>query len=352
MNFELLSNIKTKYIGVYKKEKIVDLCDTLLKENFNGNEEIPSVYIVRTLESKAGVINSLILNFVKGLNSIIISRELLSYLNIKELKSIIAHEIGHFKKYLSIAKRISFIPSLFVILGSYIVTSTLIPIIGIYDLFLYLICFILIKLILTWPFKIYKHDKEFLSDLYSAEKYGKLNMINALIKIYQMNNIDTLLNIEISKFIMDSDHLQIKNFKKIKRKIKKKLSKKIYDENLIVDQIKTQLKGMNFKNKKVLSEKKIKKRNQALKKYLKNLSKIRNNKTINWEDVDTNIRDGRIDLIEYEGFIETLKNNPDLQLFTTPKDNNRKMKFGTHPSLRARILFIDQNCSNLERQPS
>ncbi len=346
-NFVPVRSVKTKYIGVYKKDRIVDLCDTLIKENFSEHDEIPTIYIVKNVGNNAFAYNSLILNFVKELNSIILSKELFSFLSIKELSAIIGHEIGHFKKYISIAERISFIPYLFLVLGSYIITSVLFNITGIVDFILYLLCFVLIKSIWNWPLNIFQQDIEFLADLYSANKYGKLNMINALIKIYQMDNIDFLINIEVSKYIMESDHLQIANSEKLRKKIKRKISKKLYDEELILHQITTILKGFHFKNTIILSENTIKKRNRALNSYLKNISKMMNIRTIKWEDVDNNKRDGRIDSIEYKGLIETLMDNPELQLFKTPNDNIRKMKFKTHPTLRERILFMEKNCSNL-----
>ena len=108
------------------------------------------------------------------------------------------------------------------------------------------------------------------------------------------------------------------------------------------------MKKIKPRNSKTLSANQVKKRNRALKKYQKNLIKFLKHKTIDWDDVDNHKRDGRIDAVEYDGLIEILENNPELQLFKTPKDNNRKMKSGTHPALRERILFVDKNCSFLE----
>ena len=201
---------------------------------------------------------------------------------------------------------------------------------------------------MTLPFKLFKKDVEFLSDLYAANKYGKLYMVNALIKIYQMNNLDILLNLEISNFVMQSSQFKTKNIPTLAGTIKRKLSKKIYDEDLIKNEIGIQLKKIKPRKLKTLSANQIKKRNRALKRYQKNLLKLLNHKTIDWDDVDNHQRDGRIDAIEYEGLIETLENNPELQLFKTPKDNIRKMKFGTHPALRERILFVHYNCAHLE----
>jgi Zn-dependent protease with chaperone function len=347
-NYELLKDMNTRKIGKYNKNRIIKLCDEIIKDNFKDNEEMPSIYIAKNLGNNAFVINSLLFNFIKELNSITISKDLFNYLNVKELSAIIAHEIGHFKKYIPIAKRIPFITFMFIILVAYISTAFLFPILKIYTFIIYLLCFIIIKVIMTWPFKIFKKDVEFLSDLYSAEKYGKLNTINALIKIYQMNNIDILLNIEITKFVIQSRRLEIGDIEKIKRKIKRKLNKKIFDEILIKDQVASYLKNMKYSNSGKLSEDEIEKRNKALVKYLANISKMLENKIINWDEIDKHVKDGRIDSVEYEGLIDTLKNNPELQLFKTSNDNIRKMRFGTHPALRERILFVDKNCSSLE----
>lgn len=347
-NLELLKVVRTKKIGVYTKEKIIRLCDEIIKENFNPHEEIPSVYIVRNIGNNAFAINSLLLNCIKTLNSITISRALFQYLNVHELKAVIAHEIGHFKRYIPIYKRITFIPFLFIVLITYLTTAVFLPVLGIPAFTLYLISFYLIHRVMTLPFKLFKKDVEFLSDLYAANKYGKLYMVNALIKIYQMNNLDILLSLEISNFVMQSSQFKTKDIPPLAGTIKRKLSKKIYDEDLIKNEIGIQLKKIKPRKLKTLSANQIKKRNRALKRYQKNLLKLLNHKTIDWDDVDNHQRDGRIDAIEYEGLIETLENNPELQLFKTPKDNIRKMKFGTHPALRERILFVHYNCAHLE----
>ncbi len=347
-NLELLKVVRTKKIGVYTKEKIIRLCDETIKENFNPHEEIPSVYIVRNIGNNAFAINSLLLNCIKTLNSITISRALFQYLNVHELKAVIAHEIGHFKRYIPIYKRITFIPFFFIVLITYLTTAVLLPVLGIPAFTLYLISFYLIHRVMTLPFKLFKKDVEFLSDLYAANKYGKLYMVNALIKIYQMNNLDILLSLEISNFVMQSSQFKTKDIPTLAGTIKRNLSKKIYDEDLIKNEIGIQLKKIKPRKLKTLSANQIKKRNRALKRYQKNLLKLLNHKTIDWDDVDNHQRDGRIDAIEYEGLIETLENNPELQLFKTPKDNIRKMKFGTHPALRERILFVHYNCAHLE----
>lgn len=347
---DLLSDIKDKHIGVYPKNRIVNLWDTMVKENFDEKEEIPSIYIIKDSGPNAFAINSLILNSFKNLNSISISRELFKFLSINELRSVIAHEIAHFKKYIPITIRIPSISFLFGILGSYILTAILIPIIGNYDFFIYLTCFLLIRYIWSRPSNLFKQDIEFLSDLYAAEKYGKLHMVNALIKIYQLDNMDMILNQEISKYIINGNHLQTKDLEKLNKAIKRKLNKKIHDEDLMLKQIKSHLKKMKHKKKKKLPKETIEKRDQTLNKYLKSMSLMNNYKTICWNEVDHNIKDGRIDAVEYEGLIETLVNNPELQLFRTIADNIQKMKFESHPTLRERILFMDHNCSKLEQE--
>ncbi len=347
-NLELLKGVRTKKIGVYQKKNIIRLCDEIIKDNFNPHEEIPSVYIVRNIGNNAFAINSLLLNCIKTLNSITLSRELFQYLNVHELKAVIAHEIGHFKRYIPIYKRITFIPFVFIVLIAYQTTTVLLPALGVPAFLLYLVSFYLIHRVMTLPFKLFKQDVEFLSDLYAANKYGKLNMVNALIKIYQMNNLDILLHLEISNFVMASSQIGTKDIPQIAWAIKRKLSKKIYDENLIKNEIGIQLKKIKPRNQKNLSAHQIKRRNRALKKYQKNLLKLLQHKTIDWDDVDNHKRDGRIDAVEYDGLIEILENNPELQLFKTPKDNIRKMKLETHPALRERILFVDKNCAFLE----
>ena len=344
---ELLKDVKSKKIGRYNKNKIVKLCDKIIKENFEDNEEIPSIYLVKDLGYNAFAINSLFLNFIKGFNSIAISRELFDHLKIDELKAIIAHEIGHFKKYISITDRAPFIPLLFSVLSAYISTAFLAPVLDVPAIILYLICFIIIKTIISRPFKIFRKDVEFLSDLYAANKYGKLHTVNALIKLYQMSNMDIILYFEISKFMIKSKHMRIEDIQKIKKKIRRSLNKKTYDEELIKGQIVKCLEKIEATSNRKLSENEIKQRNKALKEYTKSISKMLENKVVNWDDIDNHVKDARIDSVEYENLIKILKEHPELQLFRTPNENVKKMKFETHPALRERILFVDKNVLSL-----
>jgi hypothetical protein len=344
LSVELLKDVKSNKIGRYRKDKVIKLFEQIIKENFADNEEIPSIYIIKDIGGNAFAVNSLLLNFIKRLNSIIISRELFDCLSINELKAIIAHEIGHFKKYISIADRIPFVPFLFSSLIAYILTAVLIPDFSVATFVVYLFCFGIVRTIINWPFKIFKKDVEFLSDLYAANKYGKLHTVNALIKLYQIEDIDIFINLEIAKFIIQNKHLQLKDMQKAKKRIARKLSKKIYDEKFIKTQVVKCLKGMDSSNRRELSKSEIQQRNKALEEYMKTISKLLENKTIDWDDIDNHIKDKRIDSFEYDGMIKTLKNNPELQLFRTPGDNIQKMKLQTHPALRERILFVDKNC--------
>lgn len=344
---ELLTQRTTKYLGKHQTDRIIQLCETVIAENFHEHEERPSIYLVDTLATHASARNSLILNGIKHLNAITLSQELFDVLNIEEIRAIIAHEIGHFKHYMSLAKRLAVFPFLFFILTAYCLTALLIPVVHIPGVVVYILCFVLMKFLVTWPFQVFQHDIEFLSDLYAAQQYGKLTMVNALIKLYQMNNVEMLLNMEIAKCMLNNDRVEMKDMESLRGRVKKTLSKKIYDESLIARQIRTQFQKMSWAHKQPLSEDARKKRDKTLQDYLTRLSHMRNYRTIPWDDVDHHTRDGRIDIVEYDGLIEVLKSHPELQLFNTPQDNIRKMKFRTHPTLRERILFLDANCANL-----
>ncbi len=342
-----LSDVKTKYIGKYKKVTVLKLFDTVIEENFDRGDEIPSIFIVEEVGSAAFVINSMLFNFIKQLNSITISKHLFEYLSIDEIKSIIAHEIGHFKKYLPIYNRVPYILFLIVVLLSYMSTVYLVDLVDQSVFIVYVICFCAIRYFINCVFNRVKKDVEYLSDLYSADKYGKLNAVNALIKIYQMDNMDIMMNIEVSKHVMQTDSLKIEDIYAITKKIRKKVGKRIYDENIIKNKIEECLENIKIGEKRKMSNRKIRKRNKELEEYVKNIEKMLKNKTLEWDEIDNHKKDGRIDLIEYKGLIRIIKENPELQLFRGPNDNVKNMKYEDHPTLRERIIYIDQNCSNI-----
>jgi len=345
IHLQLPKRYRGDRIGRYKKNKVIKLCDGMIAENFETGQEVPAIYLANHIGNNAFAINSLLMNFIKKFNAIAISKELFEYLNENELRAIIAHEIAHFKKYIPIVRRIRFIPSILFVLTAYILSAYLTAVQRIPVFILYLACFIIVKKMMSWPYHIYQKDDEFLADLYAARKYGKLNMINALIRIYQMDDRDILLNREIAKFVMKSKRLEARDVKKIKAMLKGKLNKKIHDEKKMIHQISSLLKKMTYSKPHALSNDDIRKRNKVLENYLLKIAKLLENKTLDWDEIDHHVKDGKIDDVEYEGLIELLKKNPELQLFRTPNDNIGKMRSKSHPALRERILFIDKNCA-------
>lgn len=345
--FERISDVRSKTLGSYKHKRVMELVDEVLRDNFHEGQEIPNVYIINNIGNNAFAVNSLLMNFIKKLNSITLSKNLFDMLSIPELKSVMAHEIGHFKRNIYIPDRIRFIPQLFLVLSAYMVIVHFDPLAGSNAVVAYLLVFLILKRIWTSPFRLFQQDIEYLSDLYAAEKYGKLAFVNAMIKIHQMNDLDLWVNYEVAKRMLDSKNLPMNEFSIIAGRIKKRVGKRLYDQEYIAHQVVGAFNSLEEKKRKPLEKIEKAKRNRALKQYVRKLSKIMGDKIVDWNEIDAHERDGRIDSEEYEGLIDILKHHPELKLFKSSFENIGRKRFGSHPALRKRILFVDRNCRNL-----
>lgn len=345
--FDRISDVKSKTLGSYKHKRVMKLVDEVLHDNFHEGQEIPNVYIINNIGNNAFAVNSLLMNFIKKLNSITLSKNLFDMLSIPELKSVMAHEIGHFKRNIYIPDRIRFIPQLFLVLSAYMVIVHLDPLAGSNAVVAYLFVFVILKRIWTSPFRLFQQDIEYLSDLYAAEKYGKLAFVNAMIKIHQMNDLDLRVNYEVARRILDSENLPLNEFSIIAGRIKKRVGKRLYDQEYIAHQVVGAFNSLDGKKRAPLVKLEKLKRNRALKQYVHKLSKIMDDKIVDWNEIDAHERDGRIDSEEYEGLIDILKHYPELKLFKSSFENIGRKRFGSHPALRRRILFVDRNCRNL-----
>ena len=338
------AQITKKKIGRHDTAEVEALFSAMLLENFNDGDEKPHMYIIEDVGYNAIAINALFFDSLKKINAVAIGRDLFDYLNMAEIRAITAHEIGHFKKYIRAGKRALLLPAIFKILSAYLATSFLAQVFEIYTILIYLPAFGYISYLLEKPFVAHDKEVEYLADLYAGRKYGKLDLVNALTKIYQANVLDTLLNIEAAKFVMTRDDLEQDDIPDIQKRLKPKVGRQIFDEAEISQKARSALMRMNLKQKPSMTSKKIQKRNKALQDYLSQMEFFLEKSKVNWDEVDSNERDGMIDEIEYGRLIEILKDNPDLPLFREQWSPWPFFKRETHPRLRQRILFLDKNC--------
>ena len=180
-----LHSLREEKIGMYTRNEL----DTLVNEVFEHalENEKPSIYLLNLDAANALAVNIYLLNFIKPLNALYITRKCLECLERQELKAILYHEMGHFNGFMYAGSRTVKFSLFFVLFMPFAFTVAFNGGVGFsYVIGLLVFLFLLAKIVLGSAEK-RNHAIEHLSDLYAADKVGALSTINALIALGRAN---------------------------------------------------------------------------------------------------------------------------------------------------------------------
>lgn len=305
-------------IGKYSTEEIRNIISEVYK-NINKREK-PNVYIVSLYTVNAFVTES-VFNIVPSLNGLYLSEDLFRHLKPEELKAVIYHELGHFYYYMSpFSKNILpldifsvLLPfSMFLFLGLQSIIS------------LFFLVFFFSALVRFFTFSNIK-DYEYLSDFFSAQKNGVLNMVNGLIVISKINEVDSKIVRYIVERIKRDRRLSFKNFDFYYENLRKEIPYEFQNFNEISEIID------NFLYDDIPED------IPEIDKHEYEYEEIKN-----WNSFDLN-HNFRIEEDEYLYLIDDLINNEVSEI-----DTENQFSDVTHPTLRKRILFMEGNKEYLE----
>ncbi len=328
-------------IGVLNVKNLKTAIEDLLKP-FKG-KEVPTVYFVDMHEANAFVLDSVLFNFIKPSNAVYISKVLCQYLSVEELKSVVAHEIAHFYKYMSPLFRNLFLLKVTVFLVSLIIFLG-------FDISLKLgiVCVFLLWIISHFLFQKIGQRKskvnEYLCDLYAARRTGIIHTINAFLTMAKYTELKTVIEKSILRKIKKDKSLSLEHFETIWNIINSKTSDIIMsgkDASTQVDKIFKEKEIAELKRE--ISDSQIKKEEQIINKILSSALKENKFKLINWDLFDFDKKDMRINEIEYPFLIKALKENPKHKIINLITEDEKFSRYSTHPSFRERILFLHDN---------
>ena len=332
---------KEENIGKYSANEINELLCELLSQ-YVGLEQ-PTIYLIDELDANAFVVNSQFFNSIKPLNAIYISPNLFDLLEKEEIKAILSHELAHFYRYMYPASKIWLPTAIFLGLTPvYVLVSFKILIDNFFTVWL----FIYWILVVVTNKLYFSTDKtlEYLSDVYAAERHGKLNLINALISITKHHEVTEIVLEEALKKIKADKQLSIENIDDIIEILDREVRGKGYTKKELIAIIKSV-----FRSKKMNS---LRKRLGRLKRYFENQSveeslRLYADKEVielyNWKNFDFDEEKFKISEKEYPYLIEELMKYPDKQLFHLIHDQDDKVVDLSHPTVRQRILFIEKS---------
>ena len=332
---------KAQRIGPYSAREVQDMASELFWPH--RSKEIPAIFITQTKAEGAYVLDSLLFNFIRPLNAVYISEHLFNLLSLNEIKAILSHELGHFYHHMRPLNRIRFLLTLLnatipiylarLLLGSLNAGAFVIWVV--FTIFF-------LRAINRWFLRV-SRSHEYLCDHHAARRFGVLNFINGLIKISKHSEIVALLQESALKRVREDQRVSVQQCKEIFKQIEECMPKQqATPEHLkrIIDTVFSSDKLPRLDQP--MSKEQAEKESAKIDSFISSFFDRAGFKMIDWKEFDTENVDGRISAAEYPKLIECLKRNPDGQLFQTMSDHAPFASQNSHPTVRQRILFLDQ----------
>jgi len=327
---------KTQRVGAYSAQEIQDLASELFWPH--RHKEIPAIFITKTKFEGAYVLDSLLFNFLRPLNAVYISEHIFNLLSLNEIKAILSHELGHFYHHMRPLNRVRFLLTLLhgtlPIYLSQILFGTLNA--GAFIIWIIFTTYYL-RGIQHWFLRVSRSHE------YLSRRFGVLNFVNALIKVSKHSEIEALLQQNVLKRVQEDPRISINKIKEILQQIEECLPK----EPATPEQLKRVIETV-FTSEKLprldrpMSTAQAQRESEKIDAYIDAFLYRAEFKMIDWQEFDTEIADGSISKTEYPQLIECLKRNPEGQLFQTMSDHAASASQHSHPTVRQRILFLDQ----------
>ncbi|MFT5524994.1 MAG: Zn-dependent protease with chaperone function [Pirellulaceae bacterium] len=304
--------------------------------SFRQGREVPAIFIVDSKQANAMATNEHFFNSSRSLNAIYIYTALLHLLQRDEVRSIMAHEMGHFYRYINPYQKHRLAAHFF--RGS----AAFLMVVGIHQMGLFggwgwigglLVAPMLAAAVVGLCFSAGHHEAEFLCDYAAARKFGVLPIVNALLKIAVRNDLYFVMYEETIEVLRSNPDLKVNEIVVaaeeclphgfIKADEARRLIRTSLDE---------------FRGAKSLTDEEVKAQEAVVKPIQNILDKRAKNELVHWRDFDSRIVDGQLDAHELRDFIGVLLGNKYLQVVGELSDADDVL--ASHPSFRRRILFL------------
>ena len=193
-------------IGKYSSEEVREIIGGIFAD-INKREK-PNIYIISSSTVNAFVTESIIKG-IAPLNALYLSEDLFANLKTEELKSVIYHELGHYYYFMNPFSKNILPLDIFSVLFPFF----LFLILGLKSIFsLFFLVFSFSAFVRYLTFKNIK-DNEYLSDFFSAQKNGLLNIVNGLIVVSKINEIDSkIVRYLVERITRDKQRLSFQDF--------------------------------------------------------------------------------------------------------------------------------------------
>lgn len=392
----LVDEAEADLLGRYTPEELHEMVRELCL-SFDESE-LPNIYILRSSEANAAVINVDLLNWIRPWNAVYVSSYLLHTLEPDELKAILSHEMCHFSLHVTFWSRFFYLkPFIFSIWVTFVMSYPIewlwIKTAGgfrFWLLFFLLATFGIIHfvwqfssfvagLVVAFSYRPDSQEIESLCDFEGAKRYGVLAMTNALLKIGSRQEIFSRLlamlspnesdpmqlpeQLTLSGYSTSRSRSQYKHPAYLRAKERLRQARKELlesddeheptedeiQESMLLERSETIAKAYEHLSEHLPhgfisleeSEQFIQ---DALEASEGEVYKHVPRELLRWLDFDDFRPNARIDREEYPAFIKALKQHPDIPLFFIPEEFTPALASeAEHPTLKKRILFLDYN---------
>ena len=329
-------------IGNYEVHEIQKIVKSVLSQF--SDKETPRIYLIDEPISGPYVIDTYLLNFIGPINAIYFPKHVFHFLKPMELKSILAHELGHFYWYMYPAQRL---PYPFYLFASFI-PFILIP--YVHEL-IFIAVLVGVNLgfspLLSKMFNYKNKSMEYLCDMFAGRLCGKLNAINALLVSCKYSELIETMQKKVLKLIRDNDSLSLKNFEEIYDQLIRILPQKPNSTEDVKTILAETISGFDFSDFNVkMTQKQISQEKQAIGTMLGSPELAKERALIDWDTFDFVEKNHRIEEEEYASLISSIRSS-ERYLVDSVTDEESEIINDTHPSLRYRILFLHKNVEAL-----
>lgn len=349
----------------YSTKTITQMVSEIAKKMNIKN--ISKIFLVKTAVPNAYTIQVSPIPFLPIFNKtfVVLNSNIMKILNEKEVRAVIAHELGHIKNRDSVIRKILSGPHVFLqvaylILYLYILAGILDALLVVLDLItvairilVLFIVMILATLVSDWTISFLRKSNqmaELQADLESLKFGGYKSTVNMLIKLGQRTEVletskreliwlekrdiyretvRTGLVLDMMSNSFDENEIDDQKIRQNAPRVYIYKSLEILKDNYFLDL--EGLEGLDARIEQAAMEL-FRQRQESLKKNRPDVNKV-----INWEKYDFNGTDGSLEIEEIKHFIDHLQSSPQM-LFQS--EYVEKITERNHPSFRTRILFL------------
>ncbi|MFW9922960.1 MAG: M48 family metallopeptidase [Candidatus Thorarchaeota archaeon] len=336
-------------------------------------KSIKRVYLTDTSIPNAFTLDVLPLPLIR-ITWIVLDADVLEILDEREIKAVIAHELGHVKRLDGIINIFRFGINYFVFLTYAIFIVRMFYNIIVEQPFIAInialkSAFLVVILVILWLFTIIsrvllnfsRRQSELMADYYASQTVGRNHIINALVLLGQRMDVIAAFGTEFRWLgsLEGKDNLTREFIQGLKSLPPEELSKKISREKAVQIYICQRLKNLKedllipFTDKQIdeftenASKSLIKIREESVengfaldRQRQKEIVKL----TIDWLLVDKD-KDLYLNDEELLQLVKIIKENPNKELFEEDLEKHHSLLGSDHPTMRERILFLFDSTS-------